>query len=224
MCTFLTIVIMLAIAYAFFQEGLFTAFTMFFNVFFAGLIAFNFWEPMAARLESLFADTFLLGYEDMICLVGLFCITLGALRTITNIFANLVIDYPEALQRGGGAVLGLATGYLLSGFFLCCLQTLPWSDKFMGFNPTYEAGSSSMRDVLPPDRVWLAMMCRAGAFTFATYDELAEELRSSPSYIDRRRTFDKYGTFELRYSRYRRYGEQRDPMRYQGEFDKEIGH
>src|SRR5208282_3948846 len=113
-----TIIIMLATAYAFLREGLFTAFTMFFNVFLSGLVAFNFFEPLADRLQRAFAGTFLLGYEDMLCLIGLFCITLGILRLATNTFANAVIDYPEMLQRAGGALFGLATGYLFCGFFL----------------------------------------------------------------------------------------------------------
>ncbi len=218
-----TIIIMLAIAYAYFQEGVFTAFTMFFNVFFAGLVAFNFWEPLADRLDPLFADSFLHGYEDILCLIGLFCLTLGALRTLTNMFANMVIDFPEALQRGGGAFFGLATGYLLCGFFLCCLQTLPWDEKFMGFNANYDSGSG-IRDVLPPDRVWLGMMFRAGALPFSTGDEYLEELRDAPTYQERRKTFDKFGTFELRYARYRRFVEGREPFSYRGELDRELGH
>lgn len=224
MLSVLTILIMLAIAYAFFQEGLFTAFTMFFNVLFAGFVAFNYWEPLAARLERIFGDTFLRGYEDMFCLVGLFCLTLGILRTLSNMFASTVIDYPEALNRGGGAILGLATGYFFSGFFLCCLQTLPWSEDFMGFDAAYNPGASAIRDVLPPDRVWLSMMFRAGAYTFATGNEYLEEYQDAPTYLERRRTFDKHGTFELRYARYRRHGEQRDPARYLGELDAELGH
>src|SRR6266852_4062581 len=60
---FLTIAITLALAYAYYREGLFTAFTMFCNVFLGGLIAFNFWEPLAALLEPILAGTFLRGYE-----------------------------------------------------------------------------------------------------------------------------------------------------------------
>jgi len=41
--------------------------------------------------------------------VILFCITLGALRTVTNILANAQISLPQALQRGGGVVFGMLT-------------------------------------------------------------------------------------------------------------------
>jgi len=213
-----TVIIMLAIAYAFLREGLFTAFTMFFNVFLSGLVAFNFFEPLAERLQTAFTGTFLLGYEDMLCLVGLFCLTLGILRLATNTFANSVIEYPEMLQRVGGALFGLATGYLFCGFFLCCLQTLPWHRNFMDFQPGFDSDSpSALRDVLPPDRVWLATMCRAGAYAFFDGSEDPAQPPGAATFIDRRITFDKDGTFELRYARYRRYTDQGPPLTYAGE-------
>ena len=36
-------------------------------------------------------------------------------------------------------------------------------------------------------------------------------------------TFDKYGNFELRYARYRRYNDNREALQYQGEFDQQLG-
>jgi hypothetical protein len=36
-------------------------------------------------------------------------------------------------------------------------------------------------------------------------------------------TFDQGGSFEMRYQRYRRYNESRDPLPYTGEFERELG-
>jgi hypothetical protein len=229
MLGFLTLLIMLAVAYAQLREGLFTACTMFCNVLLAGLIAFNFWEPLADSLESVFSGTFLNGYEDAVCLVFLFCLSLGVLRAATNAMSRTQIRFPEFVQRGGGVLFGLLTGYLVSGFLVCTLQTLPWSENFMSFNPNYERGSeSSARQILPPDRVWLAIMHRAGAYAFSSKEDpnagaggFAAGSAQDP-YVRRYITFDKYGTFELRYARYRRSGDKRDPLPYQGEFNQEI--
>jgi hypothetical protein len=218
----LTIGIMLAVAYAYSVEGLFTAALMCVNVFLSGLIAFNFWEPLSASIESSLADTFLAGYEDMLCLIGLFAVSLGLLRTASNAIVNMQISLPPGLQQAGGAVFGLLTGYLFSGFFLCALQTLPWHENFLGFDATYQPErAGSLRPFLPPDRVWLGLMYRAGAMPFNRGEE---DLRfaDSSSYYDRYFTFDKYGTFEMRYARYRRYGENRDPVVYAGELTAEI--
>jgi len=216
---FVTVVIMLAVAYAYLREGLFTACTMAVNVFLAGLVAFNFWEPLAALLDPMLVGTFLHGYEDAVCLVLLFSLVLGLLRTVTNNLASSRIEFRGWLQSGGGILFGLITGYLVSGFLICTLQTLPWHENFMFFEPKYETGPEHLlRHVLPPDRVWLGLMHRVGAYAFSS----GEDPRgSADSYYERYVTFDKYGTFELRYARYRRYGDNRGPMPYLGEFDQE---
>src|SRR5207248_4759367 len=108
-----------AVGYAFLVEGLFTACTMFVNVILAGLIAMNFFEPAAAAAEDLVQGTFFSGYEDAVCLVAIFCLALASLRAVTNRLAKVQLDFPPIAQQGGGAVLGLATGYLVSGFLAC---------------------------------------------------------------------------------------------------------
>lgn len=195
MLILLTIVIMGILGYAYFVEGLSTAFVMCCNVIGAGLVAFNFWEPLADQLD-------LGGYEDALCLVAIFTLTLGVLRTVTNQIANTEIEFASQIQRLGGALFGLITGYLVSGFLVCVMQTLPWHENFMLYDPKPESGKAISK-VLPPDRVWLAMMHRAGEGGFSGGDG----------------TFDPHGSFIFRYARYRRYNDQRDPMPYRGEFD-----
>ena len=111
------------------------------------------------------------------------------------------------ILRGGGLVFGLIAGYLISGFLMCVLQTLPWHENFMNFEYKIDAekGSQAMRKFLPPDRLWLAMIQRASIGSFRTGQE--EEMTP----------FDKNATFEIRYARYRRYGEGREALTHQGE-------
>jgi len=203
MLWFLTILIMLGLAYLFLVQGLATAFMMFCNMILAGLIAFNFWEPLADLLEPLLARSIFAGHEDAICLAGIFAIAFALLRLVTNTLSGAVIELHPLAQRAGGAFLGLATGYLLSGFLVCVFQTLPWHEKFWGYEPDWQNHQSGF----PPDRVWLALMHRAGETVFA---------RSHHA------TFDPEATFVIRYTRFRRYGDQRDPLPYNGEFDLEL--
>ncbi len=217
---FLTILIMLLVAYAYLREGLFTACTMAINVVLAGLVAFNFWEPLAALLDPMLAGSFLAGYEDAFCLVLLFALVLGLLRAITNNLASSRVLFEGWLQTAGGTLFGLITGYLVSGFLICTLQTLPWHENFMFFEPKYESGPEHvLRHVMPPDRVWLGLMHRAGAYAFSNQEPKRDP---SASYYDRYLTFDKYGNFEMRYARYRRYGDNREAMTYLGEFDQQL--
>ena len=77
MLGFFTILIMLGVAYAYLREGLLTAFAMLINVLIAGTVAFNFFEPIASMMEPTLSNTFFAGYEDFVCMTGIFAITLG---------------------------------------------------------------------------------------------------------------------------------------------------
>jgi hypothetical protein len=211
MLVLITILIMAGVGYAFLVEGIFTAFLMFCNLIGAGILAFNFWEPLADQLDPAFQETFLAGYEDTFCLVSLFCVSLIVLRTLTNLTANTFVEFPEAVQRGGGAVFGLLTGYLATGFLLTVMQTLPMDQHFMSFDFHYDPNQSAARAVLPPDRAWLALMSWAGGHGLSASEDS---------------TFDKGGSFELRYARYRRYDDtpkHKFPVPYFGEFDEQLG-
>ena len=152
----------------------------------------------------------------------LFSFTLGILRLLTNSIAPSDLEYHPALLRAGGVFFGLATGYLASGVIVCILQTLPWHENFMGFEAKYDpnAVGSAVRNILPPDRVWLGLMQRAGAYAFANSED--EDVKDPNTQYERYRTFDKYSTFELRYARCRRFGDYQEPLPDLGEFDREV--
>jgi hypothetical protein len=190
---------------------------MFLNVLLAGTVAFNFWEPLADLLDPAFQGGMLAGFEDLIALVGIFCVALGILRALTNKLSPLQLTFPGLIHQTGGGVFGLLTGYFVAGFLACALQTLPWHENFMGFHPRADA-EPPLRSYFPPDRVWLALMRHAGAHALS----YREEQPDADSPVERYRTFDRHGTFELRYLRYRRHGDKRDPLKYEGEFDPEL--
>ena len=147
----------------------------------AGLVAFNFWEPLAEAAEPALENSFLQGYEDAFCLVLLFGLVLGLLRLVTNSMAPAAVAYPSLLQRNGSVIGGLATGYLVAGFLTCVLQTLPWHESFMGYEARPKPPASWFARVMPPDRVWLATMRRAGAFPLAYEEDRREECRRTPT-------------------------------------------
>ena len=208
MLLFGTLAIMLAVGYTQHNSGLFSSCAMLVKVFLAGLIAFGFWEPIADALDPSLRTTFLAGCEDMIVLTLLFGVSLFVLRLTTNYLAPEMIVEHGALQHLGAGVVGMVTGYFVAGFLICVLQTLPLDVHFMDFGPR-EANEPAYRPIYPPDRVWLSLMRHAGAMPFRWKEE-------NP-------TFDLEGTFELRYLRYRRSTEERGPMPYFHEFDRELG-
>ncbi|HZY86743.1 MAG TPA: CvpA family protein [Gemmataceae bacterium] len=186
-----TVLLMLGVmGYALLRWGVLRAFCACCNVLAAGLVAFNFFEPVAASLDPKLEGTSLHGCEDALCLAVLFAVTFGLLHLVTRLLARKRPDYHPGLQLGGAAVFGLLAGYLLAGFLLCVLDTLPLGPYFPGFqaNIDPDARGVRLRRVLPPDRAWLALMHRAGLGPFA---------RRGP-------TFDADGSFEFRYQRLRR--------------------
>lgn len=217
MVNFFALILMGVVAFAYFKEGLFTALTMLLNVLLAGFVAFNFFEPIADALETPLRGSFLGGLEDFLVLAFLFCVALGLLRLATNTLAHKQIEYPPIAQQFGGAAVGLFVGYLVSGFLIIAYTTIPWHETFLGFEPRGE-NEPGLRRVFPPDRVWLALMRHAGAVPLAN-----RPLRpNDPSAYNRHATFDQAGTFELRYLRYRRYGDNRPPVPYGGELDPHL--
>jgi hypothetical protein len=200
----LTILIMLGVAYAFVHEGLLTAATTCVNIVAAGLVAFNLFEPLAKELEPMLVGTFLQHCEDSICLMLLFCLTLGLLRFAVNNLVSIDPLYPPLVHQIGAGFFGLIAGYLASGFLLCVIQTLPMHEKFLRFEPeiTRDSAANRMRRILPPDRVWLALMQFGSRYALGRGEDYA---------------FDKDGTFELRYARHRRTGDGRPEMPYTGE-------
>jgi hypothetical protein len=189
MLELLTAAIMGIVAYAYFREGVLTALTTLVNVFVAGLVAFNFYEPVANSLEPTLATSIFANYEDTIALFGLFVVTLAALRWVTNNLAPEDIEMHALAQQVSATAVSALTGYLLAGFIFCMLQTLPWGQKFLGFTSQVESPPVPIRSLLPPDRVWLSLMQRAGTGPFKQED--------AP-------VFDPEGTFEMRYERERR--------------------
>jgi hypothetical protein len=203
-----TLLVMLAVAYTQYHNGLFSACAMLIKVFLSGLIAFNFFEPISDALDTWLQTTFLAGCEDMISLTLLFSVSLFVLRLATNYLAPEMIAEHGVLQHLGAGAVGLITGYFVAGFLICVLQTLPLDEHFMDFDARVP-GEPAYRSVYPSDRVWLSLMRHAGAMPF--------------NWKEDRGPFDQEGTFELRYLRYRRTSETRGPMPYFGEFDRELG-
>jgi uncharacterized membrane protein required for colicin V production len=188
---FFTFVIMVAGAYAFWRQGVLPALAMVVNILLAGLVTFNFFEPIAAELDPMLADSFLHGYEDSLCLVALFSLTLVFLRWASNALIHTAIEYHPILQQGGAVLFGLLAGYLVAGFLVCVAQTLPLDEHFLKFDAHVDASAKGekLRRIMPPDRVWLALMHRASVISLSWDEDSA---------------FDPDGSYELRYGHERR--------------------
>lgn len=105
-------------------------------VIFSGLLAMNFFEPLAAFLQANVAGS----YEwqnrwDLIALLGIFAGAVFLLKEATvRILPVDIPVHPMAFDVGRWA-LGVATGYVTMAFLLAALHTAPLPREFMGFAP-----------------------------------------------------------------------------------------
>ncbi|MFO0960114.1 MAG: CvpA family protein [Isosphaeraceae bacterium] len=159
------LVLTLGMTYALLSEGLWGAALMFFNVLFAGLITFNFYEPLAAVIAE--NATFMADYADMVCILAIFGITLLALRLTTDSIAPGMVRFPSALYWLGGLLFGLAASAMTMGILLLALHAAPVHKKMFG-KIDYR---SSPPFGLGLDHKWLAFFQQSSGVPFARYSE-----------------------------------------------------
>src|SRR3954467_6110450 len=96
-------ILMLGITYALSSEGAWGAALMFFNVLFAGMIAFNFYEPLASMLDRTGIGW---GFSETLCLLGLFCLSTLLLRMTTETIAPAMVRFPTPVYHAGRLIFG----------------------------------------------------------------------------------------------------------------------
>lgn len=149
----LLVVILLACAASLYPEGLWGNAINLVNIILAGLLAFNFFEPLARFLEGQMASyTFFL---DFISLWLIFCVSLVVLRTASNLLSRVKVRFLMIVDRVGSGILAVLVGWVMVCFTAATLHTAPLARNFMwgGFNP-----EKRMLFGLAPDRQWLGLV------------------------------------------------------------------
>lgn len=127
-------------------EGICGAVQVFLCTLISGLIAMNFFEPLAMQLKSFLPDN----YCDIVALLGLFIVLVFALRMGTEHLSPSYVQVIPAIDSVGRWIFGAATGYLTMAILLTSLHTAPLPREFMGFTPERNNFFG-----VAPDRQWL---------------------------------------------------------------------
>ena len=178
------LLITLGIMYALMSEGFWGATLMLFNVLFSGLIAFNFYEPLADLLIKNVPD--LASFADVICLMTLLLVSLILLRIMTAVLGKRQIRFPSIVSNLGRILVGLVAAALTVGILLCSFATAPVHKKLFG---TISA------DDKPPlglslNHRWLFVVRNASEHAFARYAS-----GNDPKASGEARVFDPDGTW-----------------------------
>ena len=161
--------LILFMTYALTSEGLWGAALMCFNVMFAGLIAFNFYEPLAAILAS--NASVIAGHADTICMMSIFLVSLWILRLTTETLAPALIRYPSILYQLGRLFFGFAGSVMTVAIILLAFEAAPVHKNVFGFmdyrfKPPFKMGV---------DQEWLAFFQWTTGAIFPTYSGNARD-------------------------------------------------
>lgn len=159
------LVLTLGMTYALLSEGLWGAALMCFNVMFAGLVTFNFYEPLAALLAQ--NVEFMVDYADMVCILVLFGVTMLVLRLTTDSIAPGMVRFPSALYWLGGLVFGLGASAMTMGILLLAFHAAPVHKKLFGVIDYKTAPPFGMG----LDHKWLAFFQQSSGVPFARYSD-----------------------------------------------------
>jgi hypothetical protein len=116
----------LGLTYVLTSEGLWGAALMFFNVLFGGLIAFNFYEPLARLIDSTGLNW---GFSDTLCMLGLFCISVLLLRMTTETIAPAMVRFPTPVYHIGRLIFGLAGALVTMAIVILSFHAAPVHKK-----------------------------------------------------------------------------------------------
>ncbi len=130
------------------SEGLWGSAHTFLCVLLSGLLAMNFFEPLAGFLDGMLGGA--KNYSDIVALVGLFTAFVFGLRLGSEQLSPTFIQLPSTVDQIGRWVFSALTGYVTMALLLTSLHTAPLPREFMGFKPE-RANFFGMA----PDRQWL---------------------------------------------------------------------
>jgi hypothetical protein len=149
--------------WALMSEGLWGAALMFFNVLFAGLLAFNFYEPLAALLDGTGIGW---GFSDTLCLMGIFIVALVILRLTTETIAPAMVRFPTPIYHIGRIFFGLLTSLLTVALLLVAFETAPVHKKIFGVIDY----KSEVPFGLGLDRQWLGFFQYTTGLVFVSHN------------------------------------------------------
>ncbi len=146
-----------------YPEGMWSNAIRLINVVTAGLLATNYWEPVARLADNSVSESFTF-FWDFISLWGLFAVFLVIFRVATNSLSRVKVRFLKIADRIGGVAFAVAVGWVMVCFITFSLHTAPLCRNFLfeGFKP----GEANFVG-FATDKMWLgfAGYCAAGVFS-----------------------------------------------------------
>jgi uncharacterized membrane protein required for colicin V production len=165
------LLILFAVVATCFSEGIWSNAVRLVNVVMAGLLAMNFFEPLARWLDDW--DKSYTYLWDFLALWGLFAIFVLIFREITDRVSRVKVRFLKVADRVGGVLLSVIVGWVVVCFTMTTLHTAPLGRNFM-----WEAFSSDTQERMlfgtGPDRQWLGFTRNLSTAAFSRTGEFNE--------------------------------------------------
>jgi hypothetical protein len=160
--------LVLGMTYALTSEGLWGSALMFFNVLFGGMIAFNFYEPLARLIDSTGIGW---GFSDTLCMLGLFIISVLLLRMTTETIAPAMVKFPMPVYHLGRLIFGVGGAAVTVAIIILAFHAAPVHQKIFTTvtyktKPPFGAGL---------DHQWLAFFQYETGSVFSNYGSGARD-------------------------------------------------
>lgn len=193
--TLLLIVIFLFCFAFVFKEGVWSNTIRLVNLVAAALVATNYFEPAAAKIEAV-APSFTY-YADFLALWGLFALSMAIMRGMTDFISKVKVRFRKVTDQVGSPLLAACIGWVMVCFTAATLHTAPLARDFLrgGFK-----AEDTMFLGLAPDRKWLGFvqLLSRGAFS---QRPSSDDVQKVPAWgTDKTKTFDPYGKFMPTYA------------------------
>ncbi len=178
------------------REGMWSNAINFFNVVIAGILATNFFEPLAEFLtEKMPSGTM---FWDLISLWLIFGVAFGLFKIITDNVSKVSVRFKNPFDQIGSYVFAALTGWVLLCFLMMTLHTAPLGREF--FFKGFRSESANFFG-LKPDRLWLAWIQKLSKGPYDRMGQTAEEIKAKAYVFDPQGEFmPKYQTRREQYS------------------------
>ncbi|NUQ62884.1 MAG: CvpA family protein [Pirellulales bacterium] len=194
--TLLLFLVLFASMALLYNEGMWSNAVRLVNVVTAGLVAMNFFEPLARALEGM-NSTFTY-FWDFISLWGIFAVTMVVFRYLTGFASRVKVRFLKIADQIGSVVFALWVGWVLVAFTLTTFHTAPLARNFMfgGFRP-----GEKMFLGMAPDQQWLGFTQQVSKGSFSRGVVFDPNGRFIANYAERRSGLQKQaeanGTFRV---------------------------
>jgi hypothetical protein len=173
-------------------QGLWSAAITLVNLFLAMFIATNFWEPICTMIDA--SNSSFTYLTDVLVLWGLFAVSFGILRAITDLLAQAPMKFSLPVEMTGRSILALYCGWMFVCFTAFSLNMAPLN------SPTPMGAWQSPQDSVffGADRIWLGFMQMEsrGALSRGNIADTPDNPKDQGLNVE---TFDPFSEFPVKY-------------------------